>query len=184
MVKFLQTRGVSLGIVFLLGLSCCSLPISMDLQREANRDLSFVKVSNNPAAYIGNTVIWGGVILQVQDNSDGTEIRVRQNPLKSNESPDTESTEGEFIALTGESLDPNVFKIGKKITVGGEIIGEKTENTQTTRFTYPVIQIKEYYLWSNGNKWWEPRPSSGWLWKFPVADQGRGGAEGGALRFW
>jgi len=184
MIKISKTLGVFLWIVFLLGLFGCSLPISMDLRREATRDLTFMKVANNPSAYVGNTVIWGGVILQVRNNSDGTEIRVRQNPLKPNGSPDTEATDGEFIALTGESLDPNVFKSGKKITVGGDIIGEKTEDTQITKYKYPVIYIKEYYLWNNGIKWWEPRPSSGWFWNLLGSDRNTDGSDSFSQKVW
>jgi len=184
MVTLSKTRNLFFGIWFLLALSSCSLPISSELRREANRDLSFMGVADNPSAYVGNTVIWGGIIQQVRGTSDGTEIQIAQSPLNRDESPDLESTGGEFIAITGEILNLNTLKKGERITIGGEIVGERTEDTKTVKFKYPIINIKELYLWDKGNKWWEPRPSSGWFWELfgasrqsPLADWGQGNRE-------
>ena len=55
-----------LGILLALTMVGCSLPISGDLRRETNPDLNFTQVADNPAAYLGNTVIWGGIIQKVQ----------------------------------------------------------------------------------------------------------------------
>jgi outer membrane lipoprotein len=150
-----------LGILLALAMVGCSLPISGDLRREANRNLNFTQVADDPAAYVGNTVIWGGIIQKVRSTSDGTEIQIVQSPLKLDESPDLEATGGEFIAISGEVLDLNILKRGEKITVGGDIVGERIEDTKAVKFRYPVLLIKEFYLWGRGKKWWEPRPSSG-----------------------
>ncbi len=161
---------VKKGIIFLeillvLAMTACSLPISEKLRREANRNLNFSQVAENPAAYVGNTVIWGGIIQKARNKSDGTEIQVLHTPLKADESPNLEGSEGEFVAVTEEILDPQSLKKGQKITVGGDIVGERIEDTKIEKLRYPVLLIKEFYLWDQKNKWWEPRPSSGWFWE-------------------
>ena len=89
------------------------MPISGDLRREANQNLNFTQVADNPSAYVGNTVIWGGIIQKVRSPSDGAEILIVQSPLKLEESPDLEATGDEFIAMTGEILDLNILKQGE-----------------------------------------------------------------------
>jgi starvation-inducible outer membrane lipoprotein len=65
-----------------------------------------------------------------------------------------------------QSAYPPILKKGGKITVGGEIVGERIEDTETVKFKYPVLYIKQFYLWDREkNKWWEPRSSSGWFWE-------------------
>lgn len=154
-----------LEVLLALAMAGCTLPISANLREEANRKLTFAQVADNPAAYVGNTVIWGGIIQKVRRTSDGTEIQIVQASLKLDESPNPDTTASEFIAITGETLEPNILKRGKRITVGGDIIGERIEDTKTVKFRYPVVLIKEFYLWDGGEKWWEPRPSSGWFWE-------------------
>lgn len=159
-----------LEVLLALAMAGCTLPISANLRQEANRNLNFTQVADNPAAYVGNTVIWGGIIQKVRSTSEGTEIQILQSPLKSDESPDLETTGGEFIAIMGEILNLNILKKGNKITVGGDIIGERIEDTTTEKFRSPVLLIKEFYLWDREKKWWEPRPSSGWFWELSGAN--------------
>ena len=183
MVTLSITRSLLFGIGSLLALSGCSLPISAELRREANRDLNFMGVADNPSAYAGNTVIWGGIIRQVRSTSDGTEIQIAQSPLKRDDSPDIDSAGGEFIAITGEMLNLNTLKKGERITLGGEIVGERTENIKAVKFKYPVIYLKEFHLWDRGNKWWEPSSSSRWFWElFGTSQQSLSGDWGRGSR--
>ncbi len=49
-------------------------------------------------------------------------------------------------------MNLNTLKKGEKITIGGEIVGEKDEDTKAVKFRYPVIYIKEFHIWDRGKK--------------------------------
>lgn len=164
MIKFPKIS-IFLSCWFAMEMAGCTLPISRELRMEANRNPHFAQVADNPAGYIGLTVLWGGVIKEVRSTSEGTEIQIVQSPLKGDDSPDLEVTGGEFIAITADLMDLSSIKMGERITVVGKIAGERTVDTKIVKYRFPVLFAKEFYLWDRRNRWWEPRPSSGWFWE-------------------
>jgi outer membrane lipoprotein len=135
--------GLSLFVI-----SGCAYPISKELRQEASRELTFSTVLQNPTAYVGSIVIWGGKIIETHNIADGSEILVLETPLDYQEMPDAEKySQGRFIAKSSTFLDPEVYKRGKKITVAGEIIGKETKPLGKTKYTYPLILIKQIHLW-------------------------------------
>ena len=58
-----------------------------------------------------------------------------------------ESSQGLFIARTPEFLDPQTYLSGRKVTVAGEIIGEKLGKFKETPYVYPIIKIREIHPW-------------------------------------
>ena len=58
MKNFSKMGVLCLEVLLALAMTGCTLPISANLREEANRNLNFAQVADNPAAYVGNTVIW------------------------------------------------------------------------------------------------------------------------------
>jgi len=56
-------------------------------------------------------------------------------------------SEGRFLVLYDKYLDPYLFRNGKKITVAGEIIGEKIKPLGEMDYRYPILSSKQIYLW-------------------------------------
>jgi len=134
--------------LFFFGIAGCGYPISQGLRGEARKDLTFPMVLQNPTAYIGSIVIWGRKIIETHNVTGGSEIIVLETPLDYQEMPESEKySEGRFIVKSSAFLDPEIYKKGKKITVAGEIIGKETEPLGKTKYTYPVILIKQIHLW-------------------------------------
>jgi outer membrane lipoprotein len=134
-----------LSIVLISG---CSHVISKELRDSAKKELLFPTVQKNPEIYGGETVIWGGVIIQTLNRKEGTEIQILETPLDISEKPeDSESSQGRFIAKTPQYLDPEVYQKGKKITVAGPITGEEVLPLGEIQYTYPVVSITEMHLW-------------------------------------
>jgi hypothetical protein len=100
--------------------------------------------------YTGSVVIWGGVIISVDNCSDGSSIAVLQTPLDDRDQPkDIEYSRGRFIATTPHLADPLVFGKGRRITVVGEISGKETMPIgRSALYSYPVLRIKQLVLWS------------------------------------
>ncbi len=109
-------------------LSGCAHVISKDLRGKADPSLTFREVFQNPNAYQGKMVIWGGDIVKTINQKDGTTlVEVFQLPLSRRGEPnETYPSEGRFLILTEKYLDPYLFRRGRKITVAGEILGERT----------------------------------------------------------
>jgi outer membrane lipoprotein len=137
-------------LLIMIGLfiSGCAHTISSELRAAAVEGLDFPTVLENPTAYVGKTVIWGGILLKVINRPDGTELIVLETPLEYEERPmDREYSRGRFIAETHGYLDPEVYQEGMKVTVAGEIVGQETRPLGDTRYTYPVLQVRELHLW-------------------------------------
>ena len=130
-------------------LSGCAHVISKDLRGKTDPTFTFREVFQNPNAYQGRTVIWGGDIVQTINQKDGTTlIEVFQRPLgRKGEPKDTTASEGRFLILAEKYLDPYLLKGGRKITVGGEILGERIRPLGEMDYRYPLVSSKQIYLW-------------------------------------
>ena len=73
-------------------------PISRELRQKAE-PLTLAEVSKNPGAFKGNIVVWGGVIIGVTGERDGTSmIEVLEKRLDWQEEPEKrEGSEGRFF---------------------------------------------------------------------------------------
>lgn len=138
--------------VFALGIWClaagaCAYPISSLVRAEADPNLTFSKVVENPKGYLGAIVIWGGVISKSSQGPEGTRILLIQTPLDSHGRPQTRETQGEFIGATSQSLDPRVYRRGRKITLAGEISGVEEKQVGPMEYPRPVLRIIEIHPW-------------------------------------
>jgi outer membrane lipoprotein len=145
-VKRLQ--GFSLLFLFLC-LSGCAHVISKDLRAKADPSLTFREVFQNPNAYQGKLVIWGGEIIKTTNQKDeSTLIEIFQLPLSRRGEPnETYPSEGRFLVLTERYLDPYLFRRGRRITVAGEILGEEFKKLGEMDYRYPLISGKQIHLW-------------------------------------
>lgn len=126
----------------------CAYPISQQLREHAAKDVTFGMVLNNPSAYIGDIVIWGGTIIKTVNLKEGTQIFVLDTPLNYwGEPKQNIHSRGRFIAETSEFLDPEVYKPGYQVTLAGEVSGAKTLPLGQGSYTYPVIMIKQLHIY-------------------------------------
>ena len=160
--------------VFLPG---CAHVISKDVRAEVDPTLSFRQVLQDPNSFKGKTVLWGGEIIQTTNQKDGsTLIETLERPLGRQGEPDqTSPSEGRFLVLSEKYMDSYIYRRGKRITVAGEILGEKTKPLGEMDYHYPLISIKQIYLWPvydyvpspyypyyYYDPWWRPTPWYPW----------------------
>jgi outer membrane lipoprotein len=162
-----------LFLAFLLLLSGCAHVISKDLRTKSDPSLTLSQVRQNPDASKEKFVVWGGEIIETFNQRDGTtQIEVLQRPLSWRGEPkETNYSEGRFLVLADYYLDPYIFRRGKRITVGGEIIGEKTKPLGEMDYRYPVVSSKQIYLWPEYYHQPYPYYYNPWGWAYPY---GRG----------
>jgi outer membrane lipoprotein len=140
-------RWIFLLLVFLL--SGCAHVISKDLRAKADPYLTLGQVRQNPDAYKGKMVIWGGEIIETINQKDATtHIEIFQKPLGWRGEPKAPaSSEGRFLMLSDQHLDPYLFRKGRNVTVVGEILGEKIKPLGEMDYRYPLLSSRQIHLW-------------------------------------
>ncbi len=137
-------------------LSSCAPAISKRYRQEAAPNVTFPMVFQDPAAYKGSVVIWGGVIIRTVNIKNGSELFILETPLGSGEKPkDIDYSQGRFIAISSSYLDSLVYHEGRKVTLAGEVAGKrKIVSRGGQSYIYPVVTIKEIHLWKKMRAWY------------------------------
>jgi outer membrane lipoprotein len=129
---------------------CASTQEAGDGSDAQTQTLTFLQVKAAPDSLKGQAVVFGGVVLTARRLKDGTRIEILQLPLDRSTRPgyDLIQSQGRFIALQREFLDPATLPPGTRLTVTGEVSGSVTLPLDETDYTYPVIDIKRLHVWS------------------------------------
>lgn len=149
MAQNLRSGFLSLCVFLMLLSACATSPIDKQYRQEAKADnLPFPMALRNPDAHMGDAVIWGGAIIQTTNLKKGSQMIVLETALGDDTRPmDPRYSKGRFIAETPDFLDPELYQKGREITVAGVIAGKKILPVGNTKYTYPVITIKQIHLW-------------------------------------
>lgn len=126
----------------------CAGTISSESLKLVDPAVSYKGVKAEPDRYQGKHILVGGMIAKIRNSDAGAEFEIVQFPLKGNYHPDTTAmSEGRFIAASTSFAEPTVFRPGSLVSVVGVVQGEKTQQLDAVQYRYPVIGIKEMYVW-------------------------------------
>jgi outer membrane lipoprotein len=119
-------------------------------EAENGQALTFLQVKAAPDSFKGQSAVFGGKVLTARRQKDSTRIEILQLPLDRSLRPgyDLTQSQGRFIALQREFLDPATVPHGTRITVTGVVSGSITLPLDETDYTYPVIDIKRVQVWA------------------------------------
>jgi len=149
----------SMSIILLLMAGCAPV-ISKQVREQVRPDVTFREVLNDPEQYKGQMIILSGIIIETENTKEGTLLQVLQRPAGFRGKPkDVDETGGRFLALDSRYLDVNVFTQGRAVTIAGEVQGKRVLPLDKTEYTYPLIHVKEIYLWPVGKRYYSPYPS-------------------------
>ncbi len=167
---------IALPLFFLM--SGCAPIISKQLRDQIITEITFRQVRENPDAYKGNLVLWGGVIVGAKNVKEGTLLEVLQRPTDRRGIPkDVDESDGRFLALYDGYLDVAIYAQGRGVTIAGEVKGERIGPLGEIEYRYPLIGIKEIHLvkeeryypcpyrypyWSYPPWWYYPYPYPWW----------------------
>jgi outer membrane lipoprotein len=137
-------------VAFVLAAACSSqrvLPES--LESLVDRTVTFQKILSAPESYQGKVVVLGGVVLKAKRLKDGTQIELLQLPLDTRERPilDRQQSQGRFLAVRQDFLDPATIVEGSAMTIVGEVSGAKIDYLDDVEYQYPVVTIKHIHPW-------------------------------------
>lgn len=110
---------------------------------------AFSEIKTTPDSFRGQTLVLGGQVLHARRLQDGTRIEILQLPLTESQqpTPDLTKSQGRFMAVQREFLDPATIPHGTFVTVTGELTGSMTLPLDETEYTYPVLDIKDLRTW-------------------------------------
>jgi len=158
------------------------VPPSMESQ--VDKQLAFAQLKESPDSNRGHLVVLGGTVLSAKRLKDGTRIEILQLPLDAYQAPGWERTasEGRFLAIQREFLDPATLPAGTRVTVVGEVLGATTLPLDETEYVYPTVEIKHLKVWPHMDtrRYYSPPPS---MWS-PYYGYGPYGPWGYPYRYW
>ena len=85
----------------------------------------------------------------VKQFKDQTQITVLQLPLDTASDPisDRSTSQGRFMAVQEEFLDPAVLPPRSRVTLVGEVTGSKTLPLDEVEYEYPDLIIRHLTVW-------------------------------------
>ena len=133
-------------LIATLLLSGCSV-VSKEVREQAAATPPFETLVAEINAFRGQTVIVGGHLLEVTNNSDGTTLMALQAPLSSSDRPlAKDRSKGRLIITTQQFLDPEIYTKNRRITVAGKLLGSSQDEGSNAQFPYLEIEAVELHL--------------------------------------
>jgi len=124
--------------------------LCLDAEADERQGFNFLQVKAAPDSFQGQPAVFGGKVLTARRQKDGTKIEILQLPLDRSMRPgyDLTQSQGRFIAIYREFLDPATIPPGTRVTVTGQVSGSVTLPLDETDYTYPVLTISRVQVWS------------------------------------
>jgi outer membrane lipoprotein len=160
-------RSALLAILIAVFTGSCSV-ISQPIRTESIPPMDLKILLENPNKYKGETVILGGYILETDNLTDQTIIKVLQAPIGAGDEPKSRDySEGRFIISQKGFLDPEIYSKDRKITVAGTVVGSVIEKVDEFSHPYLKIQSREIYLWPKDQEYPPASYYDPWFYPYP-----------------
>jgi starvation-inducible outer membrane lipoprotein len=149
----MRTRLVGAGLIVVLALVGCSSyhVVPNRLKDLVNKEVRYEQVEEAPAAYKGQTVVWGGEILEIGRRGENTSVEILHLPLDRTLRPldAPTSSRGRFLALDahGDITDADKLRKGTLVTVIGEVKGLISTTLDQDRHDIPALLIRDMTAW-------------------------------------
>jgi outer membrane lipoprotein len=135
-------------LLFVMCAGCASTQETGDGQ--AASQIEFPQVKSAPDSFKGQPVVFGGQVLSARRLKEGTRIEILQLPLDRSGQPgyDLTQSQGRFLAVQRDFLDPATLPHGTLVTVTGQVTGSITLPLDETEYHYPVVDIRQLQVWN------------------------------------
>lgn len=143
-----------MGIVLALS-GCSTYEVIPDrLEGEVRQDIEFAQVEQTPDAYQGQTVVWGGEVLDVSRRGEHMSVEILHLPLDTTLRPidSPAASRGRFLAVDshGDIKDAAALKKGTLVTVIGEIHDLVSTKLDQDTYEAPSLLIRDMTAWERG----------------------------------
>jgi outer membrane lipoprotein len=126
------------------------IDVPPELERQIDKTVAFADLRSAPGNYVGRVIMVAGVVINSKRTDTRTEIEVLQLPVEGGgpSTADRTRSEGRFLAVREDFLDPATVPPGTAITVVAVVTGSTTRPLDDSEYTYPVLDIKHLTDWS------------------------------------
>ena len=151
-MRLLPYAGLAAALVIFSG--CALTGDQADTPPSDAPQIGYAQVKATPESYNGQPVTFGGKVLGARRLKEGTRIEILQLPLTASLQPtmDLSKSQGRFVALQKEFLDPATVPPGTFLTVTGEMAGTVTLPLDETEYTYPLVRITNLRVWTEDDQ--------------------------------
>lgn len=122
------------------------------LEGKVRKDIQYGEVEKEPDSYRGQTVIWGGEVLDVSRRDENMRVEILHLPLDRTLRPVDAPTasRGRFLAIDphGDINDASMLKKGTLVTVIGDIQGLVTTRLDQDTHETPALVIRDMTAWN------------------------------------
>src|SRR5699024_1567214 len=131
-----------LALTVLLASGCASIP------RPLEGEVIAVAPEESSDHDVGQTVRWGGYIVDTRPGKAETCIEVLSQPLDKRARPLAgDGHQGRFLACRDGFEDPAIFETGRDLTIMGELTGFVEGHIGEFQYIYPRVEARALYLW-------------------------------------
>jgi len=129
--------------------ACSSIPDNLKVA-DGTPLVAFADAHVQKTSAVGETARWGGIIAKVDNLPDQTRLEIVVFPLQSSAKPkQSDESLGRFRAYAKGLLDPMIYKVGKSVTVVGQIAPNEAGKIGEHEYSYPVLAASAVHLWKN-----------------------------------
>lgn len=139
-------------------ISSCGAVMSESIIKDSNLSITPSNARENPEEFIGENVIWGGVIIGIKNKETGTTVEVFATALAKSLRPRGTGTLGRFLIKTDKYLDPLIYSKNTMITVAGTIKGVETRKIDEMDYQYLIIKPRDIKLFKDDDDEFEHYP--------------------------
>ena len=154
MVKRMPAIRILPLTLLLLLLGACSHRPQFDTSQVATT-LTPQQVLAEEAQHLGKSVLWGGMIIEINNQPQGTRLEVLAYPLDSSHTPRLNQPPlGRFLLMHDDYLEAVDYARGRRISVQGSLLRIEEGMVDQSPYRFPVVQSQQLHLWPRG----EPAP--------------------------
>ena len=131
-----------------VGWTGCAPAISRQFRAQVRDPITFEILLQEPEAHRSQKVILGGYIVETVNEPERSLLTILQAPLDYQNKPKSQDlSQGRFLVQTEKFLDPEIYNKNRRITVGGKVLGGRSQPLGNRSYRYPVIGAEELHLW-------------------------------------
>jgi outer membrane lipoprotein len=137
-----------MALLLILSLASCATGMSHQARSKVTYFGTFSQLQKQPDAFLQETVMWGGKVIETRPKETVTELVVLQLDLTGQERPrDDDSSQGRYVVRSKGFLDPAIYPKGTLVTVIGRFVEIDQRMIGEMSYQYPVIEIDEIKKW-------------------------------------
>lgn len=115
-------------------------------------------VAAEPERYRGAEVIWGGMILAVDNRETQTEVTVLAYPLDTAQRPvPAAGTRGRFIIVLPGYVERHDYPDGLFVTLSGRLAGTRAGQVGEHDYAFPLVEAAHVHRWPSGFQFDRPQ---------------------------